>query len=92
MTDDHGMTTKRSPWIHVVPDGEASPELQAMYDQVRGPTGDVDHILSIHSLRPASLESHWRMYRDAMVGSKDLSRVRREMIAVVVSAANQCEY
>ncbi len=63
-----------------------------MYDDVRDPRGQVDNILSIHSLRPATLRSHLGMYRDAMVGSRDLSRVQREMIAVVVSAANQCTY
>lgn len=86
------MTTERRPWIRVVPDGEASPELQEMYDRIRDPRGHIDNILSIHSLRPRSLESHWSMYREAMVGSKDLSRAQREMIAVVVSATNRCEY
>jgi alkylhydroperoxidase family enzyme len=86
------MSSSPRPWIPILPESDASPELQAMYDRVRDPRGHVDNILSIHSLRPASLESHWRLYRDAMVSSRDLSRVQREMIAVVVSAANQCEY
>lgn len=63
-----------------------------MYDEMRDSRGRLDNILSIHSLHPASLRTHYSMYRDAMVGSKDLSRVQREMIAVVVSAANRCEY
>ena len=86
------MTSDRRPWIHVVPDDAASPELKETYDRVRDPRGHVDNILSIHSLRPTSLDSHYRMYRDAMVSTKDLSRTQREMIAVVVSATNHCEY
>lgn len=73
-------------------DGHAPADLQAMYDEMRDRRGHIDNILSIHSLHPASLRTHWTMYRDAMVGSKDLSRAQREMIAVVVSAVNRCEY
>jgi alkylhydroperoxidase family enzyme len=82
----------RGPWIHIVADGEAPPALQAMYDAMRDPRGHVDHILTIHGLHPASLRAHYDFYRAAMTGSPDLSKVRREMIAVVVSSLNRCEY
>ena len=32
------------------------------------------------------------MYLAVMFGKSDLSRAQREMLAVVVSAANQCHY
>ncbi|MEZ4414430.1 MAG: carboxymuconolactone decarboxylase family protein [Gemmatimonadota bacterium] len=51
-----------------------------------------DHILRIHALDPPSLEHHYRLYEHAMRGPSPLSRVEREMIAVVVSAANDCFY
>ncbi len=82
----------RHPWITVYPDGDAPPEVQALYDEVRDPRGHVDNILSIHSLYPQSLRTHYTLYREAMVGSRDLSRAQREMIAVVVSVANACVY
>jgi alkylhydroperoxidase family enzyme len=52
----------------------------------------VDHILKIHSLNPESLEGHHRYYDHIMRGPSGLSRAEREMIAVVVSAANDCFY
>jgi alkylhydroperoxidase family enzyme len=82
----------RSPWIAVIPDGTASPDLQALYDRMRDPRGHVDHILTIHSLHPASLQAHYDLYRTVMTGTRDLSKIRREMIAVVVSGLNRCEY
>jgi AhpD family alkylhydroperoxidase len=32
------------------------------------------------------------MYREVMTGTKTLRKVEREMIAIVVSAANACHY
>jgi alkylhydroperoxidase family enzyme len=51
----------------------------------------VDNIMKIHSLNPASLSGHFELYAALMRGRSDLSRVQREMIAVVVSALNRCE-
>ena len=81
-----------TPWIHVVEEREASPDLQAMYDEMRDPRGHVDNILTIHSLHPQSLRAHYDLYRAVMAGSPELSRRQREMIAVVVSVANRCTY
>jgi alkylhydroperoxidase family enzyme len=56
------------------------------------PDGSVDNILSIHSLNPASLKSHFDLYKQCMYGQSELTRRQREMIAVVVSAVNKCHY
>jgi alkylhydroperoxidase family enzyme len=52
----------------------------------------VDNILAIHSLNPASLGAHVDLYKVCMFGPSGLSRAQREMVAVVVSAANRCHY
>ena len=70
---------------------EAPPELREIYRKI-SPTGSVDHILRIHSLNPRSLQVHYDLYRHLMYGPSDLSRAEREMIAVVVSRANDCHY
>ena len=36
--------------------------------------------------------AHFDLYKTLMRGSRDLSRIRREMIAVVASSLNRCEY
>ena len=51
-----------------------------------------DNIIRIHSLNPASMAHHVTLYAHLMRGRSPLSRVQREMIAVAVSAANDCYY
>ncbi len=79
-------------YIRYVKDEEASLELRALYDRYREPGGYVDNILRIHGLNPAGLKAHFDLYATLMRGPSELSRVRREMIAVVVSAINGCHY
>lgn len=79
-------------WIHMIPEDRAQGRLRKLYEKLVEPWGGVDHILKIHSLNPPSLAAHFELYRTLMRGRSGLSRVEREMIAVVVSAANRCEY
>lgn len=53
---------------------------------------DPDNILRIHGINPLVLRAHWEIYRAGMFGESPLTRVQREMIAVVVSAVNDCHY
>ena len=71
-------------------DGEG--ELKDMYDQNMEPWGGVDNILKIHSLSPESLRGHIVLYKAVMYGKSSIPRREREMIAVVVSAVNDCHY
>ena len=53
---------------------------------------DQDNILRIHGVHPRVMRFHYDLYRELMHGLGPLARVQREMIAVVVSAANGCHY
>jgi len=79
-------------WIKVIQEAEAGGELKQLYEQMTEPWGGVDNILKIHSLNPASLRAHFEIYKTLMRGRSGLSRVQREMIAVVVSSVNHCHY
>lgn len=79
-------------WIRTIPEDEAEGRLKEMYARLVEPWGGVDNILKIHSLNPPSLEGHFELYKTLMRGRSGLSRAEREMVAVVVSAANQCHY
>jgi len=69
------------------------PELSSIRPSVLDPTyGRVDNILGIHSLDPRSLSAHLALYRQAMRSTASLPKVDREMIAVVVSKINECNY
>jgi alkylhydroperoxidase family enzyme len=48
--------------------------------------------MRIHALDAGSLEAHDMLYRQAMRSTRTLRKVEREMIAVVVSAINECHY
>jgi alkylhydroperoxidase family enzyme len=70
-------------FIPYVPDDEIPPT-----DRVP----DDDHILRIHGVHPATMRLHHALYAELMRGPSPLTRVQREMIAVVVSATNGCHY
>ena len=53
---------------------------------------DRDNIIQIHSVHPQTLRQHYDLYLELMRKRGPLSRVQREMIAVVVSAYNRCLY
>ena len=83
----------RVAFIKTVPENEAEGALLRAYRRAADPkSGQVDHIMKIHSLHPASLLDHQHMYKTLMYGESPLSRAQREMIGVVVSAINRCEY
>ena len=53
---------------------------------------DSDNILRIHGINPPVLKAHLALYRAVMHGPSPLSRMQREMLAVLVSAHNGCHY
>jgi len=53
---------------------------------------DRDHIIRIHGVHGRTMRQHYELYAELMRGPGPLRRDQREMIAVVVSAINQCRY
>lgn len=53
---------------------------------------DTDHILRIHGVHSELMQHHFTLYKELMYGKGPLSRIQREMIAVVVSSINECHY
>jgi alkylhydroperoxidase family enzyme len=53
---------------------------------------DQDNIIRIHGVHSRTLRQHYDLYKELMYGKGPLSRIQREMIAVVVSAENRCRY
>ena len=79
-------------WIKTIPEVAAEGHLAELYERYREPEGGVDNVLKIHSLSPRSMEAHYELYKCLMRSTRELRKVQREMIAVVVSAINQCHY
>ena len=80
------------PYIKVIEEEDAGTELKEVYDRVKGARGKLSNILKIHSLLPMTIETHLNLYLSIMFDKSGLRRSDRELIAVVVSAANDCEY
>jgi uncharacterized peroxidase-related enzyme len=54
--------------------------------------GFLPNVLATYSFDQAKLRAFVGMYNELMLGESRLSRLEREMIAVVVSSANHCYY
>lgn len=78
--------------IKVTQPEEAEGVLKNVYDILIEKRGKISEVLKIQSLHPQSIQSHLNLYMDIMFSKTSLSRAEKEMIAVVVSVANGCEY
>ena len=79
-------------WINEIEVSDADGKLAEMYAELIRKRGKVSNILKVHSLNPDAMEGHLDLYMTLMFGKSGLSRLEREAIAVVVSAANDCAY
>ncbi|MFW6310251.1 MAG: peroxidase-related enzyme [Prolixibacteraceae bacterium] len=78
--------------IKVIQPEEATGRLKEIYDDLVKKRGKLADVHKIQSLRPESIVAHMDLYMEIMFTKSELSRTEREMMAVVVSAANGCEY
>jgi uncharacterized peroxidase-related enzyme len=78
--------------IKVIDYDESDGRLREIYDDLIVKRGKLADVHTIQSLRPESIVKHIDLYLEIMFSKSDLSRAEREMIAVTVSAANECEY
>jgi uncharacterized peroxidase-related enzyme len=80
-------------WIKTIAPSEAEGLLRRLYRAAVRRAGHVYNIVSLQSLRPRVLRASTQLYLEVMHSAESsLSRAQREMIAVVVSRVNQCEY
>jgi alkylhydroperoxidase family enzyme len=79
-------------YIRLVAEDEAEGPLAQQYEAARGRAGKVYNIVKTMSPNPRVLGASMRLYLEIMRGPSPLSRTQREMLAVVVSAANDCFY
>jgi uncharacterized peroxidase-related enzyme len=54
--------------------------------------GMVPNVLRAYTARPSKFQTFTRFYNELMLGESGLSKLEREMVAVVVSSANRCYY
>ena len=78
--------------IGIIDTGQAEGDLKMVYNQAERRAGRVYNILKLMSRSPRALKASMELYTATMFGPSELSRAQREMLAVVVSVANQCHY
>ena len=69
-----------------------TPETAAYFDKCREKIGFVPNVLAAYAFDNAKLSAFSTFYNDLMLAPSGLSKLEREMIAVVVSAENKCFY
>ncbi len=71
---------------------ELDEDLQAIWRKCVDKLGFVPNVYATYSLRPQRLRNFMAMYNEIMLSPSGLSKLEREMVAVVVSSANRCYY
>ncbi len=79
-------------WIEEIGMDEAEGDLKDIYEDIKGARGKLSNIMKVQSLNPGAMEAHMELYLSVMFKDSTLRREEGEMIAVIVSAANGCEY
>jgi alkylhydroperoxidase family enzyme len=80
------------PHVHVTPFDEATGVTKREYDAATRRAGRIWNIVSVQSQLPEVMRDSMRLYGSIMFGPSPLTRAQREMIAVVTSHANECDY
>jgi alkylhydroperoxidase family enzyme len=80
------------PHIRLIDVDEATGDLAEEYAAAIGRAGKVFNIVKAMCLNPRVLNRSMELYQAIMFGPSELSRVERELLAVVVSNANDCHY
>jgi uncharacterized peroxidase-related enzyme len=87
LTRDDPPTALDLPPLDPLPD-----RTRAYFDLCAEKLGLVPNVLRAHAFDIAKLEAFSAFYNEVMLAPSGLSKLDREMIAVVVSARNRCHY
>lgn len=80
------------PWIEQIPIEQATGLLKQEFDRAVKRAGRVWHMVHVMSMNAKAMRDSMRFYVTLMKGESPLSRVQRELLAVVVSAELECFY
>jgi uncharacterized peroxidase-related enzyme len=78
--------------LEELPRDQLSPEVRAYFEKCDEKLGFVPNVLRAYAFDEEKLKPFMAMYDELMLGPSELSKLEREMIAVVVSACNRCFY
>lgn len=79
-------------WIEEIEEENSQGELKRIYQKINSKRGKLSNIMKVQSLMPSAMESHLELYLSMMFEDRHISREDCEIIGVVVSAINGCDY
>ncbi len=83
---------ERLTWLRVPSQEEVAADVRELWAPSLEKLGFVPNVLRLYALRPSNLVAWNAWYDVAMKGDSGLTKVEREMIAVVVALENECAY
>jgi uncharacterized peroxidase-related enzyme len=86
------MTNKDVMALNLQVEGELSEATQGYFAKCEEKIGFIPNVLQAYAFNDTKLRAFTDMYNDLMLGPSNLSKLEREMIAVVVSSVNRCFY
>lgn len=92
MTQDRGSERHGVTALNLGPDAERDARLQAYFETCQRKLGYIPNVLKAYAFDGTKLQAFIDMADDLMLGQSGVTRLEREMIAVAVSAVNQCHY
>jgi uncharacterized peroxidase-related enzyme len=87
MNDQDQPTALNLPMVNPLPE-----PTQKYFDVCQDRLGMIPNVLKAYAFDIDKLNAFTAMYNDLMLGQSGLSKLEREMIAVVVSSINRCWY
>ncbi|MDA5092636.1 peroxidase-related enzyme [Aliiroseovarius sp. KMU-50] len=84
---NNGVTELDLPMVDPLPD-----DIQKYFDICQEKLGLVPNVLQAYAFDMEKLRPFMAMYNELMLGESGLTKLEREMIAVVVSSVNRCWY
>ncbi|UTW62060.1 peroxidase-related enzyme [bacterium SCSIO 12741] len=80
------------PFIEVIDHENSDGALREIYEDLINKRGKLAAVHMIQSLNPDSIVKHMDLYMLIMFGKSPLKRYQREMLGVIVSRTNRCQY
>lgn len=71
---------------------QLDPDMRRYFEVCQEKLGMIPNVLAAYSFDQAKLRTFANFYNELMLGESGLSKLEREMIAVVVSSINRCFY
>ena len=78
--------------LGVPPEADLPDDLKIVWEKCREKLGFVPNVFLTLSLKPQRLRDFIQVFNEIMLSESSLSKLEREMIALVVSSVNRCYY